>query len=514
MTDNHPNVFWGEKHDPAGATFTANCPGTTTLTVSNIQGALSVPLGSTFTYPTPGTTGQTYVIAQTSGPTGGNGVYTLNIPATFSNQTCYAGNGSRRFFNRQDRSLSQLMKVTSFADNGDGTFTVNFETPFHIDFSTTYWAQLTTFAISFVSNVGVEGIYFFGGRNGDGGGNCIALCADNCWIKNCESHYSQGSGINIVSSYRLELRDSYMHESPNPNPGGDGYNCSMNFGSSDCLFENNIMINGNKNIVMRCTGGGNVVAYNYMDDAFGSQYPHSPEAGVNAGHNGTPHMELLEGNYSHNYKGDDFWGSSTYITVHRNWLTGKRAAHPPLNTYVSVQGACSFPYADSAGRVMADVQAGSYFTNFTGNVLGMSGETLYTTTNSCYDAVQVGWAYEILDNFPPTNTVDFWLMGTDQSHQGIDGNSVWVATTYQTQLRQGNWDWNSASQKWHGIGGSNLHGGNPSPPFPSIPASFYLTGKPTFFTTNPWPWVDPITGTTYVLPAKLRFDNNTPNVVL
>jgi len=69
-----------------------------------------------------------------------------------------------------------------------------------------------------------------------------------------------------------------MHETPDPNPGGAGYQSGMSYAASDNLFENNIMWYGNKEIVMRATGGGNVVAYNYMDDSFGSTYPMWPEA--------------------------------------------------------------------------------------------------------------------------------------------------------------------------------------------------------------------------------------------
>jgi selenocysteine lyase/cysteine desulfurase len=43
--------------------------------------------------------------------------------------------------------------------------------------------------------------------------------------------------------------------------------------------------------------------------------------------------------------------------------------------------------------------------------------------------------------------------------------------------------------------------------------SLYLTSKPAFMGSNPWPWVDPTTGTTYTVPAKARFDAGTPNTV-
>src|SRR5262249_29567357 len=46
----------------------------------------------------------------------------------------------------------------------------------------------------------------------------------------------------------------------------------------------------------------------------------------------------------------------------------------------------------------------------------------------------------------------------------------------------------------------------------TIPSSMYLgTAKPAFFGSNPWPWVDPTTGTIYALPAKARYDAGTPN---
>jgi hypothetical protein len=47
----------------------------------------------------------------------------------------------------------------------------------------------------------------------------------------------------------------------------------------------------------------------------------------------------------------------------------------------------------------------------------------------------------------------------------------------------------------------------------TIPASFYLKAKPAFFGGNAWPWVNPLTGQTTTLPAKARYDAQTPNVV-
>jgi hypothetical protein len=408
------------------------------------------------------------------------------------------GGGSRRWFVRQDRSINQMMEVT--AVNGN---TITFSTPFHYTFKTAFQGQLSRYANPVTTGVGIEGIYFFGGMGGDWHGNVsMNLCA-YCWIKNIEAHWSEGTSVGLYGTFRSELRDSYIHETPNPDPGGGGYLVGLNYGASDNLVENNIMWYGNKEIVMRGTGGGNVVAYNYMDDSFGSSYPQSSEAGLNAGHYTTPHMELLEGNYSQNYRGDSYWGNSIYITVFRNSLSALRAAHAPLNTYAFVSGNCTYRYGDYEGRTAVDVSAYSYYTNFVGNVLGMQGQVLLGyDSNSCFDDHQNAFDFEVLSGFPSSNQVAMWYMGDDQSHVNIDGNWAWVATTYQTQLRQGNWDWTTQSQTWLGIGGTQSSPlGTPQ----AIPNSLYLTSKPAFFGSNPWPWVDPSTGTTYTLPAKLRF---------
>jgi hypothetical protein len=410
------------------------------------------------------------------------------------------GGGSRRWFMRQDRSLNQMMEVT--AVNGN---TITFATPFHITFQTAYTAQLSRYANPVMRGIGIESLALMGGQGGDWHGNlAVSLCA-YCWFKNIEAYWANGTSVGFYSTYRSELRDSYIHETPTPNPGGGGYLVGLNYGASDNLVENNIMWNGNKQDVMRATGGGNVLAYNYMDDAWGSYYPSSPEAGVNAGHYTTPHMELLEGNYSHQYKGDDYWGNSIYITVFRNHLSGLRAAHPPLNTYTYTAGSVIYPYGDYNGRVVVDVQAYSLYTNFVGNILGSQGQTLLSYNGTGYNSTQVGFLYENLANFLTGNYVPMWQMGT----QSNPTTNTWVANTYTTQLRQGNWDWVTGAQVWYAnpIGASGPGNGTAM----AIPNSLYLTSAPAFFGSNPWPWVDPSTGTTYKLPAKARFDAGTPN---
>jgi hypothetical protein len=158
------------------------------------------------------------------------------------------GDGSRRWFVRQDRSLNQMMEVTAVDGN-----TITFATPLHHSFTVAEQAQLSIYANPVVQGIGIEDIFFFGGMGGDGHGNIdMSLCA-YCWIKHVEAMWSVGTDIGFYGTYRSELRDSYIHESPDANPGGGGYLVGLNYGASDNLFENNIMWYGNKEIVMRGT---------------------------------------------------------------------------------------------------------------------------------------------------------------------------------------------------------------------------------------------------------------------
>jgi hypothetical protein len=72
--------------------------------------------------------------------------------------------------------------------------------------------------------------------------------------------------------------------------------------------------------------------------------------------------------------------------------------------------------------------------------------------------------------------------------------------TLSTVIRDGNYDFLTNSQRWHN-----------TPERFAMPDSMYLTSKPAFFKRNPWPWIDPSTGTIYTLPAKARYDAGMPN---
>jgi hypothetical protein len=391
------------------------------------------------------------------------------------------------------RPIGQAMEIASIAGN-----TVTFTTPFHISFRTSKSAHLTRIrngsgnVISQCKLNGIENLKVQNGRGGDGGGNIrIFAPTQYSWLKNIESYNSTGASVAFDGAFRCELRDSYLHSTTSPNPGGAGYGIVLDTYTADTLVENNISWDFNKVIIMRSSGGGNVVGYNYMEDGYGAGYQSLQEVGLNAAHMAGTHMELFEGNQAFNIDSDSRWGGASYIAFFRNHATGRRRS---LVSGVNL--------TDTNAR-HGGLTYGHWWYSFVGNVLGTQSE--YQAPVYAYRAQQ----YEAIGTGANGGTYASWRIGYNGDSVGPkNGTTQPEIQTCATVLRNGNWDWYTQSQRWHGIGGP-VGAGTPV----TLPPSLYLANKPAFMGANPWPWVDPTNGATYVLPARARFDAGTPNSV-
>jgi hypothetical protein len=234
--------------------------------------------------------------------------------------------------------------------------------------------------------------------------------------------------------------------------------------AAENLVENNISWNENRVIVMRATGGGNVVGYNYMDDGWIDYDEGYVETGLCASDMATSHFELFEGNQSFNIDADTTWGNSIYITYFRNHLTGRRRSHPDLRN-----------------RRAAGLQWGSYWHSFIGNVLGYAGMDPSPARSFIYETTSPAWVDDPVGLWRLGYNPDAWI---DQADQRV------VTTT----LRDANFDYFTNQVHWD----ADPH---------ALPPSLYLTRRPEFFGTNPWPWVDPTAAAPIAtLPARARFD--------
>src|SRR6267378_3605492 len=296
-------------------------------------------------------------------------------------------------------------------------------------------------------------------------GNTVLTLAAYSWVKNVESEWSTGDSITVAGSFRSVVRDSYFHHSPQLYPGGGAYGLSLSNSSADNLVENNVFWRFNKVMVMRASGGGNVVGYNYFDDGFiGStplDYTQWMEVGMSASHMTCPHYELFEGNEAFNIDADNTWGNSVYVTFFRNHATGKRR---------------SFPDVDN--RRAIGLMAGSWWYTFVGNVLGYPAMS---------PAPHRSFRYESSGPWGPP--VPMWQLGYDPENWKKPADPRVLSTT----IREGNYDYVTGEVHWS----SEPH---------QLPDSLYLTGKPAFFGEARWPWVDPFGATKlHQLPARSRF---------
>jgi hypothetical protein len=364
------------------------------------------------------------------------------------------------WFSRPDRPTCEIKEIESISGN-----TVTFSTPFHIDYRIANQAQISRHPDGHVSRAGVESLSVAGGADGQ----IRFESAAYSWAKNIDNTQWTGEGFGLNTSFAIEIRDSYIHEASWPQSGGGGYALSFANGTSEVLFENNISIDANKVMVVRSSGAGSVISYNYTDDGWIQSNPAWQEVGINGSHMVGPHHILFEGNYSFNADNDFTWGNSIYLTFFRNSLSGRRRTFDAQ------------PIARTAGLAY-----GSWWFSFVGNVLGESGR-------------MTGFAYEdsAMSGVLPWGPRSIWKLGYDPTHWDMVADPKVLSTV----IRDGNFDYLTNEVRWH-------NSGSPM----TMPASLYLTAKPAFFGSRPWPWVTPENATKLsTLPAKARFEAGTPN---
>jgi len=379
------------------------------------------------------------------------------------------------------RTLRTLAEIVSVHGNQ-----LTLKDPAHHTFVASQKPQVVRLT-GFTKWAGVEDLYVTG-SDGRGGSVGMSKCA-YCWIKNVESNgrFVPGDRINagttihfaVSMSYRAVIRDSYVHDSRSYGHSGDSYGIVLLDATTNSLVENCISVWMNKPIQFQFSGGGNVIGYSYADNALDTN---SLDAKGNAfwmenaieQHCQFPHHELVEGCYASQIGPDATHGGSGWLTFFRNHATAKSRGGTTIGAHAPV----AFP--DQYGNVVAlFVGERNYYATSIGNVLLIPG------------ALRWPKAYEESTDFPPTGDRAFayrlgWGAAPDRR----------VAQTFHRHL-----DFDYATNRVYD---------NPANPVKKLPDSLYLTAKPAFFGSNPWPWVDPEAATpaerVKTLPAKARYD--------
>lgn len=330
-----------------------------------------------------------------------------------------------------------------------------------------------------------------GGGTGDAGINFHA--AYEGWVKNVRGINPNRNAVWMVDSARIDVVDSYFFGTKKNHTQAYGVEA---LGSSDDLIQNNICQHA-VNCMMVGGAYGSVYGYNYMsDDAYTTQDWMMPMMSANHDLSG---MVLFEGNDSPGLHLDNTHGTASNETFLRNRAVGQGtpAASNPSSLYAIKDP--SFNRAE----------------NFVDNVIGTpSVETTYQDTT----------------NINPSNTI--WSLGV----QGENGVVTDDPLATSTLLRWGNYDTATGTTRYFtsevpSTGVTFVNG--QFTPSESIPASFYSSTKPGFFTTawgSPaWPPIgagvsasgpfdatcsgsptacDGVGNKSYQIPAQIAFNNS------
>jgi len=436
----------------------------------------------------------------------GDGHYTKRQPGTadangpLSTGLPWGGSGTWLQivnFNAQStgpwRSVTQSVEVTGKSGN-----VLTLRDPLHVDFTLARVPQVfklvSSKANAAVDNLGThhagaEELAVAGGTNN----NISLVNAAHCWLRHVESDGEliagdpshpgmTGISVALTRAYRCVVRDSYVHHARSIVNGGGAYGIAIQSGSSANLVENNVCVWLNKPIVMNVSGGGNVVAYNFVDNAMinGTAWQ---ENAIDGCHQAYSHSDLFEGNSAPNIGSDSTHGSAGWHLFFRNHAFGRNSM--PYNVGGGVTG------LPTQNLRAAGVDALSREHTFLGNVLvavDVGGGTIYEKTGTNH----------------PSGPAPVYRLG-DNGNGGAGGS--WdtgqaAAFTY----RNGNWDNLSGAVLW-----------DPGTTRRDLPSSLYLTAKPAFFGDLAWPWLDPLGATAAerikVLPAQARYAAGTPNLL-
>lgn len=289
----------------------------------------------------------------------------------------------------------------------------------------------------------------------EGYSNVKMVACAGCWVKNVESKVAQFRHVDLDRSYRCEIRHNYFNDGMNHGIGGFAYGVVCGNRATGNLIEDNIFRRLRHSMVAKEGATGNVFGYNYSYATYQADGWLAPDLMLHGSH---ATMNLFEGNYATKADGDDGHGSSSYNTFHRNYLTRVTTAETVTNN-----------------RYPVSMHSLNTYTNWTGNVLGTSGQswTAFETgaTRSTGSTYVYSWGFV------------------------TDGDTTRDSTTPRdTALRHGNYDdLNDAPQY--------------SDADHTLPNSLYLAASPPWFGSLPWPSVNYTTGVVTTIPAKYRIDN-------
>lgn len=396
-----------------------------------------------------------------------------------TNTGAFCSPGTNNSGNCLQYSQQQEVLMTAVSGSGTGPYTVTISNGVYFpDIASgrhpgAWWAPQNA------THEGIENLTLDHSLDtGSNFGWAMVWC-NQCWYQNIRSIMGRVNHVDMISSYQPVVQNNYFYG--NQTPIGSNRYCVQMLEVSGGLVQNNIMHNTTSPDIKDAVTGS-VVANNFTPYInFGSYMQ-----GIYASHNSGSAYNLLEGNQTTSFLGDDVWGTSGLITIFRNQQIGWQPG------YVNQTNGSIF-------------NSGVRGINLIGNVLGQPG---YHNQYEAYATGIASSSHTLVAGGSPLSgpgavSTSLYESGfTDTSGLGVCTTPpVCDSLTHTSMMRWFNWDTvNGATitNTAEATPGSMAGGiaANALPATTAIPASFYLTSRPPWW-TGPYPGIGPdITGGT------------------
>lgn len=387
-----------------------------------------------------------------------------------SAQKC-STNGDNGGFARTNRGQQQMVTVTSISGSTIGITPGLYMPNWSSSKSPQAW-----WANSPVSNMGLENlsINMSAAEPTVGTGFSVEIFnCSGCWVKGVRSIQPGRSHVQVQVSTGITVQDSYFFKTAGETSTSYGVESA---GASAVLIQNNIFQQVTEPMALNGGCSGCVEGYNFdVNDVYdsgggvfnwrmASSLPHAV---------GVSHV-LVEGNQGSGFEGDIIHGSHHFVTVFRNAYSGfqqNNGTNPTGNTVPVV------------------VKALNRFFNIVGNVLGStslpSNNYQLGTVQSVYE---IGTSESGTYTVPPDPNVSRTLMRWG-NYDVVTGAVRWCGNSSDP-------GWSTTCAGVSEVPSSIANYSNPVPSTTSLPASFYLSSKPSWWPSpKPWPAIGPdVTG--------------------
>ena len=355
------------------------------------------------------------------------------------------------------------------------------------------------FAVPFKASAeyaGVEDLQIYANNTGYGQDINMSRCA-YCWVKGIEANYTDGDYVDVYWGYRNEIRDSYFSNAYRHTPGSADSDLSLLYKTSGSLIENNIIERGHASVLISWGAAGNVIAYNYCEGGFDAGALNFVIGGMGM-HGAHPQFNLFEGNVTPTISPDQIWGSNAYNTLFRNWTEGTTLACNPTSgrgtVVCSPVGQNGAPGVNGwwpfqASRALELTHLATHY-SVVGNVAGSANQNALLDHGKPADHVAI-LKYPSPRAYSSANYNMAFGYG-ESNDGGPAGNGCSGGTNppchstkaYDTAFLHGNYTFaDDRVDDWvNGV----TH---------TLPPSFYLAGKPSWWGALPYPAIGPdITG--------------------